>query len=84
MSFDIIPLLIIFELTYLPKRIVREPSPVVLGALHLTLNKTFDMDELFNYLISDEVTSVCVSDPPNVFSCLHDMIGQYNAKTFLR
>ncbi|RAL60004.1 hypothetical protein DID88_000630 [Monilinia fructigena] len=37
--------------------IVREPSPVILGALHLTLNKTFDMDELFNYLVSDEITS---------------------------
>ncbi|EDN97187.1 hypothetical protein SS1G_11712 [Sclerotinia sclerotiorum 1980 UF-70] len=37
--------------------IVREPSPVIFGALHLTLNKTFDMDELFNYLVSGEGTS---------------------------
>ncbi|KAM3152382.1 hypothetical protein ABEW05_007242 [Botrytis cinerea] len=44
--------------------IVREPSPVVLGALHLTLNKTFDMDELFNYLISDEVTSANIMRRP--------------------
>ncbi|KAA8566726.1 hypothetical protein MFRU_044g00470 [Monilinia fructicola] len=44
--------------------IVREPSPVILGALHLTLNNTFDMDELFNYLVSDEITSANITRRP--------------------
>ncbi|KAJ8063454.1 hypothetical protein OCU04_007330 [Sclerotinia nivalis] len=44
--------------------IVREPSPVIFGALHLTLNKTFDMDELFNYLVSGEGTSANIMRRP--------------------
>jgi hypothetical protein len=38
--------------------IVREPSPVIFGAIHLTMNKYFDVDELFENLVSDESTSV--------------------------
>ncbi|KAL5323538.1 hypothetical protein ACEPPN_008076 [Leptodophora sp. 'Broadleaf-Isolate-01'] len=34
--------------------IVREPSPVMLGALHLANNKDFDMDELFQYLVEED------------------------------
>lgn len=33
---------------------VREPSPLILGALHLTLNENFDMDELFSLLVDEE------------------------------
>ncbi|PBP20018.1 hypothetical protein BUE80_DR009146 [Diplocarpon rosae] len=34
--------------------IVREPSPIILGALHLTMNKYFDMDEIFKYLVEED------------------------------
>ncbi|CAL3971613.1 unnamed protein product [Diplocarpon coronariae] len=34
--------------------IVREPSPIILGALHLTMNKYFDMDEIFKYLVDED------------------------------
>ncbi|QSZ31177.1 hypothetical protein DSL72_000740 [Monilinia vaccinii-corymbosi] len=44
--------------------IVREPSPVILGALHLSLNKAFDMDEIFNYLVSGEITSANILRRP--------------------
>ncbi|KAK0106339.1 hypothetical protein ONS96_003977 [Cadophora gregata f. sp. sojae] len=37
--------------------IVREPSPVMLGALHLVNNKDFDMDELFDYLVEENITT---------------------------
>jgi hypothetical protein len=38
--------------------IIREPSPIVFGALHLAMNESFDMDELFKHLVSeDELTS---------------------------
>ncbi|CZR64326.1 uncharacterized protein PAC_14224 [Phialocephala subalpina] len=34
--------------------IVREPSPIIFGALHLTMNRDFDMDELFYLLVDDQ------------------------------
>ncbi|KAF1968042.1 hypothetical protein BU23DRAFT_572720 [Bimuria novae-zelandiae CBS 107.79] len=37
--------------------IAREPSPILFGALHLTLNDTFDMDELFRHLVRTEASS---------------------------
>jgi hypothetical protein len=37
--------------------IAREPSPILFGALHLTMNGTFDMDELFRHLVSTEESS---------------------------
>ncbi|PVH71167.1 hypothetical protein DL98DRAFT_553765 [Cadophora sp. DSE1049] len=37
--------------------IVREPSPVMLGALHLANNKDFDVDELFEYLVEENKTT---------------------------
>ncbi|KAF2006291.1 hypothetical protein P154DRAFT_517925 [Amniculicola lignicola CBS 123094] len=37
--------------------IAREPSPILFGALHLTMNRTFDMDELFKHLVQIESSS---------------------------
>ncbi|KAF2792843.1 hypothetical protein K505DRAFT_325900 [Melanomma pulvis-pyrius CBS 109.77] len=37
--------------------IAREPSPILFGALHLTMNKTFDMNELFRCLVQPEASS---------------------------
>ncbi|USP76253.1 hypothetical protein yc1106_03527 [Curvularia clavata] len=37
--------------------IAREPSPILFGALHLTLHKAFDMDELFQRLVETEASS---------------------------
>lgn len=37
--------------------IAREPSPILFGALHLTMNKTFDMDELFRHLVQTDASS---------------------------
>ncbi|KAF2186731.1 hypothetical protein K469DRAFT_738499 [Zopfia rhizophila CBS 207.26] len=37
--------------------IAREPSPILFGALHLTMHKTFDMDELFRHLVEAEGAS---------------------------
>ncbi|OAG02360.1 uncharacterized protein CC84DRAFT_1010104 [Paraphaeosphaeria sporulosa] len=37
--------------------IAREPAPILFGALHLTLNDTFDMDELFKHLVQTEASS---------------------------
>jgi hypothetical protein len=37
--------------------IAREPSPILFGALHLTMNRTFDMDELFMHLVQTEESS---------------------------
>lgn len=37
--------------------IAREPAPILFGALHLTLNDTFDMDELFQHLVQTEASS---------------------------
>jgi hypothetical protein len=37
--------------------IAREPSPILFGALHLTLNDAFDMDELFRHLVETEASS---------------------------
>ncbi|TVY80629.1 hypothetical protein LSUE1_G003971, partial [Lachnellula suecica] len=34
--------------------IVREPSPIIFGALHLTMNKDFDMDEIFAHLVEED------------------------------
>ncbi|KAE9369731.1 hypothetical protein N431DRAFT_52754 [Stipitochalara longipes BDJ] len=36
--------------------IVREPSPIILGALHLTMNQDFEMDELFELLVTEGTT----------------------------
>ncbi|KAI9653280.1 MAG: hypothetical protein M1831_006115 [Alyxoria varia] len=33
--------------------IVREPSPILFAALHYTMNKHFDVDELFDLLVDD-------------------------------
>jgi cell division septum initiation protein DivIVA len=37
--------------------IAREPSPILFGALHLTMNKTFDMNEIFKELVQPEACS---------------------------
>lgn len=37
--------------------VAREPSPILFGALHLTLHKVFDMDELFRHLVQTEASS---------------------------
>ena len=36
---------------------VREPSPLLFAALHYTMNKHFDMDELFGFLIDHDPVS---------------------------
>jgi hypothetical protein len=33
-------------------RILQEPSPLMLGAAHLTMKEHFDMDEIFSQLVS--------------------------------
>ena len=40
--------------------IAREPSPILFGAIHLVMNKTFDMDELFRILMNSEASSAHV------------------------
>ncbi|KAK5163341.1 uncharacterized protein LTR77_010714 [Saxophila tyrrhenica] len=37
--------------------IVREPSPILFGAIHYTMNKHFDMNELLGHLFADENSS---------------------------
>jgi hypothetical protein len=37
--------------------IAREPSPILFGALHLTLHDAFDMDELFQHLVETAASS---------------------------
>jgi hypothetical protein len=37
--------------------IAREPSPILFGALHLTMNNTFDVDELFRHLVQTDASS---------------------------
>ncbi|KAJ4364067.1 hypothetical protein N0V83_009522 [Neocucurbitaria cava] len=37
--------------------VAREPSPILFGALHLTLHNIFDMDELFMHLVRTEASS---------------------------
>ncbi|KAG9194048.1 hypothetical protein G6011_04083 [Alternaria panax] len=37
--------------------IAREPSPILFGALHLTMHDAFDMDELFQHLVETEASS---------------------------
>lgn len=37
--------------------IAREPAPILFGALHLTMNDVFDMDELFRHLVQTEASS---------------------------
>jgi hypothetical protein len=37
--------------------IVREPSPILFGALHYTMNQTFDVDELFQCLHLSDLSS---------------------------
>lgn len=41
--------------------IVREPSPIILGALHLTMNQDFDMDEVFELLAHEDPSTVSPS-----------------------
>lgn len=33
-------------------RILQEPSPLMLAATHMTMKQHFDMDELFQHLVS--------------------------------
>jgi hypothetical protein len=42
--------------------IIREPAPIILGALHLTMNKDFDMDELLKRLVSPDHSSATIAD----------------------
>ena len=48
--------------------ILRELSPILLGAVHLTMHQTFDIDELFQHLVDSESSSAHVhrafSDDP--------------------
>ncbi|KAH8819458.1 hypothetical protein F5884DRAFT_660991 [Xylogone sp. PMI_703] len=37
--------------------IVREPSPIIFGALHLAMKDHFDMDEIYTHLVSQEMTN---------------------------
>ncbi|KAF3003176.1 hypothetical protein E8E13_009253 [Curvularia kusanoi] len=37
--------------------VAREPSPILFGALHLTMHHAFDMDELFRHLVKTEASS---------------------------
>lgn len=37
--------------------IAREPAPILFGALHLTMHKIFDVDELFRHLVQTEASS---------------------------
>jgi len=37
--------------------VAREPSPILFGALHLTLQDAFDVDELFAHLVGTEASS---------------------------
>lgn len=37
--------------------IAREPSPVLFAAVHLTMQKYFDVDELFKYLVQSDASS---------------------------
>lgn len=45
--------------------ILREPSPLLFAALHLTMHKHFDMDEIFGFLVDDDPGLV---RPHNPFS----------------
>lgn len=40
--------------------IAREPSPILFGAIHLTMLKTFDMDEIYKLLVESESTAAHV------------------------
>lgn len=40
--------------------VVREPSPILLGAVHYTMHKHFDMDELFRNLVEPGTSSADV------------------------
>ncbi|EPE31466.1 Magnesium transport protein CorA, transmembrane region [Glarea lozoyensis ATCC 20868] len=37
--------------------ILREPSPIVFGAVHLAMSNVFDMDEIFKHLVLQETTT---------------------------
>lgn len=37
--------------------IVREPSPILFGAVHYTMNTTFDVDETFRHLVEADLSS---------------------------
>jgi len=67
--------------------ILREPSPMLFGAAHLTMNKHFDMDSLYRKLIDDESTSEAyirgyLSDDPRRASSIafvfkyHTIVGK--------
>ena len=45
--------------------IVREPSPILFAALHYTMNKHFDVDEMFQFLVDD---APLLSHPHRPFS----------------
>lgn len=36
--------------------IMREPSPILFGALHFTMHKSFDVDEIFRHLVEADVS----------------------------
>ena len=61
-----------FQLT--PCSIVREPSPILFGALHLTMNDHFDMDEIFHLLISSDNSAV--STFPSIKDCVSQACRQ--------
>jgi len=47
--------------------VLREPPPVLFAALHLTMNKHFDMDSIYRMMIDDETSTKayikgCISD----------------------
>ncbi|KAE8442027.1 hypothetical protein EG329_003928 [Mollisiaceae sp. DMI_Dod_QoI] len=48
--------------------IIREPSPIIFGALHMTMNRDFDMDELF-YLLTDDEDDCAVANLTNRAFC---------------
>lgn len=42
--------------------IVREPSPLIFGALHMTMSHDFDMDEIFEHLVKETYTNAHMTD----------------------
>lgn len=54
---------IIFASSINSDSIIREPAPIIFGALHLTMNKHFDMDEIFENLVSADASSVSAGKP---------------------
>jgi len=48
--------------------IIREPNPIIMGALHLTMNPHIDMDEVFRYLVTSEESVVSPSSKTTIQS----------------